>query len=246
MRSDGTPDLAYLSEARVLSMFAGAVLALATVAALPLAAQQSGNGAAAPVCFHPRPISTCRSFVVAELSLMAGVVSSSESITLDETVPETFRALGSHLSWQLGWLWNVSSRTAVGVSGLAGYGGPAGRRGVRLASRYWIDPERSIGVSAGPLWATVGGLSQRDGRGVSADVRYTWQDRFAATIRIERLATERKFPEPAGFHEFPHATALYAGVTLGTGAAFAGTAALAGLGIAWLLLYALSGSGPSS
>jgi len=222
-------------------MFAVAVLALVTVAGSPLAAQRSATGAAAPVCYHPRPMFACRSFVVTEMSLMAGVASSSESVTFDETIPETFRALGSHLSWQLGWLWNVSPGAAVGVAGLAGYGGPAGRWGVRLASRYWIDPERSFDVSAGPLWATVGGLSQRDGRGVSADVRYTWRDRFAATIRVERLTTTRKPSEPAGFHEFPHPTALYAGVTLGTGAAFVGTAGVAGIGIVWLLLYALAG-----
>jgi len=76
---------------------------------------------------------------------------------------------------------------------------------------------------------------------VSADVRYTWRHGFAATIRVERLTTERKPSEPAGFHESPPATALYAGMTLGTGAAFAGTAAVVGVRIAWLLLYALAG-----
>ena len=229
-----------LGSARMPLAAAGAVMLLAT-GAFPLQARQSGSPHEAALCYHPRPKPACRSFVVMEMSLLAGVLSSSESVAFENSVPESFRALGSHLSWQAGWLWNVSPRVAVGASGLAGYGGPAGRLGARVATRYWVDEERSVDVSAGPSWATVGGLSQRDGRGLSADLRYTWRDRFAATIRIERLTTDRKPLEPAGFHEFPHATALYAGVTLGTGPALVGTAGVAGVGIVWILLYALAG-----
>lgn len=185
-------------------------------------------------CFRPRPLPACRSFWVVEMGallLLEGTV---------ETIPETphspaqsSAAFGPHLSWELGHMANVGSRTAVGGTVLLGVGGPAERLGAKLRYRHWLGGNSSLEVAPGFLYAQVGGHSQRAGHGFTGDVRYGPDDRYAFVLRYEHLWTER----------LGTADGLYGGLSLNGKPALYGTAATAAAGAAWLLLFWLAVSG---
>lgn len=220
---------------RATARWGCAVLALLAAGA-PLRAQEGATRAA---CW--RQAATCERVWLTELSVVTTLATTTRTVDPHNAPVETYRALGSHLSWAAGHLWRARSGWFVGADVHAGYFGPAERFAVRVRGRRSLGETRALDVALGPLWAVIEGSSQARGPGWTADARLAVDERFALTLRFDRVVPDED-PGPGPFPvTFPVAQAVYGGVTLGTTAALWGTAAVGGVGLLYALAYAVLG-----
>lgn len=211
------------------------------LASLPLwgAPASAQELASATSCW--RPAAPCERVWLTELSVVTALAASTRTVDPQTAPVEVYRAFGSHLSWAVGHLWRVRSGWWVGADVHAGYFGPAERFAVRLRGRRFLGETHALDLAVGPLWAVVEGSGQARGPGWTADARLALDERVALTLRFDRVVPDED-PDPGPFPvTFPVAQAVYGGVTLGTTAALWGTAAVGGVGLLYVLAYAVLG-----
>lgn len=188
-----------------------------------------------------RAAASCERVWVTELSLVAPLATSTRDVDPGNAPVETYHAFSTHLSWAVGHLWRVHSGWFVGTDVHAGYFGPAERFAVRVRGRRYLGEMRALDLAVGPLWAVVDGFSQARGPGWTADARVALDERVALTLRFDRVVPDGDPPPGPVPVTFPVAQAVYGGVTLRSTAALWGTAAVGGVGLLYVLAYALLG-----
>ncbi len=155
--------------------------------------EASADTAGSGLCFRGRPMPTCRSFFVIEGGGYTRLAAGHNH--LDRSL----------ISVDGGMMWNLSDRSALGLTLLIGSG--MARMGFRARYRYWYKPRLSSDLS-------VGIVDYRDA-GMVSDVSLNLRDQAAVVLRAEYFPKSR--------------SALMAGARLGSGGALIG-AVLIGLG----------------
>jgi hypothetical protein len=119
-----------------------------------------GEPLAAQACFRGRPLPRCRSFWITEAE--GGV-----SLVRPATQAGNFG--GARLGIEVGWMRNLSPRTAIGGGVAAGWDG---REFVSLRPRYrrWLTPVLALDASPGVRW--VPGRVEI----IEARVAVSWKD----------------------------------------------------------------------
>jgi len=218
-----------------------ACLAIGLMAGAPAAGVAQDVPTSSDPCFSHPARDDCDAWWVFEVAGHLPLAVSSETFQLENATAEEYQAFGPHVSWDVGYMRPIGGRSAIGVVGMAGYGGPAERWAIK--GRYGLDlpGSSSLDLSAGWLHAVVDGFSQRDGRGVTADLRLSRGDWLSAGLRYDRVSTDPLAGQDLGAHLFPTAQALYGGVTLRQRAGLYGTAGVGAVLGAYVLLIWLGG-----
>jgi hypothetical protein len=107
-------------------------------------------GAQSLLWFRGRPLPTCQSFVLFELTGAKRLVGTRQLDRRPYSQTQTYvEDLGDYLSWTLGAMSNLDSVHAVGGLLDVGYG-DGWRVAIKARRRTWISRESSLDVSAGP------------------------------------------------------------------------------------------------
>ncbi len=94
-----------------------------------------------------------------------------------------------YVSGEMGALYNVSSRSAVGGGAYVGADDDGWRLGIRPRYRYWIAETWAVDAAAGVLVAGDLDLFEGTWPGFSAQVGVGWQDLVALTTQVEIIET---------------------------------------------------------
>ncbi len=107
-----------------------------------------------------------------------------------------FSSLESHASVELGWLRNLSDRSALGGTLVVGsMSGDGSRYGVKGRYRRWLDGQFAVDVEGGPL-AVSGGSGHspfaRDGAfGATTGVEFAYRDLIAVSANVDAVRGDR-------------------------------------------------------
>lgn len=126
----------------------------------------------ASLCFKARPRPWCKSFLLTEANFYYRLYP-----TIDfEAAVTGHGGFGSrntgpsvdtpwYLSADIGWMWNLSTRSAVGGSIFAGYefGWENYQYGLRGRYRWWLGSGSSLGASAGVVYGSYAGIGKDPG-----------------------------------------------------------------------------------
>lgn len=115
----------------------------------------------ASLCFTARPRPWCRWFLVTEANFYYRLHPTFKPF--EPTGPPV--GTEWYLSADVGWMWNVSTRSAVGASIFAGHefgweGYPYGLRG---RYRWWLSSRSSLGASGGIVFGSSQGMGEDPG-----------------------------------------------------------------------------------
>lgn len=187
------------------------------------------------VCFRAHPIARCRAFVILEVAADARLAGSARTITFngpDGPIREKENDLTGYLGWEVGAMVNRDSSHAVGAAlQIGGASGNGARVALKGRRRWWSGNEMTVDLSAGPL--VVGQSAPRgnpsNAYGLTAESAFGYGDLAALTLGADVTR--------GGTHT---ASALHAGVRLGSWGAVGGTALVA---IGFGLLVAALGHG---
>lgn len=199
---------------------------LGTISMPGLAQQTAGRRDTSAVCFNPSPLPRCRSFAVVEVELMDLRNRSPESYTAPGQFTY-FSSLEAHASVELGWLRNLSDRSALGGTLVVGtMSGDGGRYGVKGRYRRWLDGQFAVDLEGGPL-AVSGGSGHspfsRDGAfGATTGLEFAYRDLIALSANVDAVKGDRA------------QSGVFLGVRAGSWAAPVFAAGLIGLLIATL------------
>lgn len=225
------------------AIYRATCLAVGLMAGAPAAGVAQDVPTSRGPCFSHPVRDVCGSWWVFEIAGHVPLAVSSETLMLDNQRADEEPAFGAHVSWDVGYMRRFSEQNAIGVVGMAGVGWPGERWGIK--GRYGRDlpGDHSLDLSAGWLYAQVGGYGDRKGQGVTADLRVSRGDWISGGLRYDWVSTD-PLPEPDPIaHFYPTAQALYGGVILRQRAGLYSTAALAAIFGGYALLFWL-GTGP--
>jgi hypothetical protein len=150
-----------------------------------LPAQQSGGTLVQPIqrppsfCFRGRALPACQWFTFAEFAVSSRIADQNR---FDDT-PRV------HYSGEIGALYNLSSRSAVGGGVYLGGDDDGWRLGIRPRYRYWIADTWAIDATAGVLVAGDLDLFEGTWPGFTAQLGIGWQDLAALTTQVEIIGT---------------------------------------------------------
>ena len=148
------------------------VVMLTAIAALALPASALFGQAAAEQpthgCFRGRPSPPCNNFWLTEAGVAARLAGN--------------QPYGSSplFTWELGWMHNHGTRSALGIAAFGQAGGDLPAAGIRPRLRLWMNPTVSLDVAPGI--ALVGGAP-----GFSGHVGLNLGDYAAATVHVVAL-----------------------------------------------------------
>jgi hypothetical protein len=151
----------------------------------PLPAQQSGGTLVQPMerppsfCVRGKPLPGCQWFTFAEFAV-------STRLADQNRLADTPRY---YFSGEVGALYNVSSRSAVGGGVYLGGDDDGWRLGVRPRYRYWIADAWAVDAAAGVLVAGDLDLFEGTWPGFTAQLGVGWQDLVALTTQVEIIET---------------------------------------------------------
>jgi hypothetical protein len=137
---------------------------------------------------------------------------------------------GSHVSWEVGRMFNRKPNTARGGTVHFGIGSAGFRVGLKGKYRRWIGTRGALDVSAGLLRTETQGSFEDSWRvpaaGVTGDVAFGWGDLGAVSVRADALRANGRT-----------VGAVYGGVRLGGVPAIAATGGAAiAFAVAYLML----------
>ena len=207
-----------------------------TVASLLLLASTAGaqaqdsSAAQSPECFRGRPRPRCRSFWITEAGYAARLVPLDGYRASDGS--STSVPGGSFLATlELGYLWNVGSRFALG-----GGVGAATLEGIAFSvkprARYWLTPSVAIDLAPSVRLNRGPGTSR-----MSLEAAVTFQDRLGVFVQASRVRVYTYTLEDGAVSSRVRPS-IYAGLRLGSKLGVAGAIA-DGLGVVLLaVVYA--------
>jgi len=174
------------------------------------------------LCWRGHPAPECRSFLITETALVA---------RLDD-YPFQRGTSWAGVTFDLGWMKNVSTTSAVGFSGYALSSDPSQRFGIRARYRRWLSRNTSIDLSPGILLSGEDNLIDYDPPGVVAGATLNAGDLVALTVEGEysRFKDYGSGPGPVTAQGRSDMT-WRAGAKLGSGLGLTGGLALVGLTI---------------
>lgn len=150
-----------------------------------LPAQRSGGTLVEPMqqppsfCFRGRPLPGCQWFTFAEFAV-------SSRIADQNRFAETPRV---YYSGEIGALYNVGARSAVGGGVFLAGDDDGWRLGIRPRYRYWVASGWSVDAAAGVLVAGDLDLFEGTWPGLTAQLGVGWQDLVALTTQVEIIGT---------------------------------------------------------
>lgn len=180
------------------------------------------------LCWRGHPRAECRSFLITEFGVLS---------RLDE-YPFQKGASRIAITFDAGWMKNVSERDAVGVSGHALTSDPMQRIGIRARYRRWLSRSVAFDVTPGVLLSGEDNLIDYDPPGFVLGAALNAGDLAAVTVETEysRYRDYGSATIPLTARTRSDVT-WRAGAKLGSGLGVLGAAALAGL----VLYIGLSG-----
>ena len=188
-------------------------------------------------CFRGQPLPACRSFWIVELQGVLNLVSSSRQILLGPDRQFPTREFSEHsfqeqLEWNLGHMFNVADRVAVGPVVTVGSGSDDPLTGIRARGRWWITSDISGELEGGMLKSNV---VYPASVGLTAGIRLNIRDQGAFLLRYDYLELpEQSYGEYFDAGGGQHGLSL--GLSLGSKPALVGTGAL---GLAYLVLLGI-------
>lgn len=150
-----------------------------------LPAQRSGGTLVQPMerppsfCIRGRPLPGCQWFPLAEIAVSTRLADRNRF----EDTPRFY------VSGEIGALYNVSARSAVGGGVYLGGDDDGWRLGIRPRYRYWVADGWSLDVAAGVLLAGELDLFEGTWPAFTAQVGVGWQDLVAVTTQVEVIET---------------------------------------------------------
>ena len=174
----------------------------------------------------------CASHLMFDLSVARTLVTERERVTDGGPTPDFVYyepVAGSHLSWDVGVLRPFDNGSAVGVSGMVGFGSVGTRVAARAHYRVPLSSKVGLGTAVGYLRATVGGRDERTGTGVIADATLELEHQIALLLRAETLTSER----------LGRTQAAYFGATLRGRNALYGTGVVGAVTLVYVGIFAL-------
>jgi len=142
-----------------------------------LAGQQSGNTPG--FCLRGRPLPRCQWYPLAEVALSTRLADQNRNQT-----PARF-----YISGELGALYNLSARSALGGGAYLGADDDGWRLGIRPRYRHWIADGWTADAALGVLFAGELDLYEGTWPGLTAQVGVGWQDLVALTTQLEIIGT---------------------------------------------------------
>jgi len=170
-----------------------------------------------------RPLAETRSFMITEFGVLERI--------------DDYRYLGGDtriaISFDLGWMKNISERGAVGFSGYALVSDPTTRMGIRGRYRRWLSRKTSIDISPGVLLSGEDSGIEYDPPGFVLGATLNAGDLVALTVDAEYARNlDLVHDTPPLQWEKRTDVAWRAGAKLGSGLGLLGTAGLFGLVLA--------------
>ena len=209
-----------LSRVRLLTIAA----ALTLFAAPLLLSAQASNRSEPRHCYRGRPAPTCTRFVITEVGYYASSVGTSTTFTAPGSggqgrpdYSNTARDMGPQFTWELGMMANRGANSAIGATLLLGAGEGGADVGLKGRYRRWLgDGGLAIDVGSGVFAGTLNAVDGKaDGAGITSDVALNAADFGALVLRLDVVRADNRT-----------ATALYAGVRLGSKPALGATGLL--------------------
>jgi len=170
-----------------------------------------------------RPLAETRSFMITEFGVLERI--------------DDYPYLGGDsriaISFDLGWMKNISERGAVGFSGYALVSDPTTRMGIRGRYRRWLSRKTSIDISPGVLLSGEDSGIEYDPPGFVLGATLNAGDLVALTVDAEYARNlDLVHDTPPLQWEKRTDVAWRAGAKLGSGLGLLGTAGLFGLVLA--------------
>ncbi len=150
-----------------------------------LPAQQSGGALVQPAegppsfCLRGSALPRCQWFTFAEFAV-------STRLADQNRLTDTPRF---YVSGEIGALYNIGARSALGGGAFLAGDDDGWRLGVRPRYRYWIGEAWSLDASLGVLFAGDLDLFEGTWPGLTAQVGVGWQDLLALTSQLEIIET---------------------------------------------------------
>ena len=192
------------------------VVLLATDAASArLTAQQPADSTTREFCFRGAPLPRCRWFAVTEV----GVAWLAVGTQPDPLFSDSRRRVAA--TWNLGVMYNLAPRTALGVALLfSGLDADESRAGVQVRYRRWLSSTTGLEGAVGLLFEANDVQSHFSMApqlpGLTGEVRLEWRELLGLQVRIDRLRAGRE-----------QITDLWVGARAGGGVGGVGLAILA-------------------
>jgi len=189
---------------------------------------QAGPRRILSVTWRGRPQAEARSFLITEFGVLARI----------DDYPYTGGDSRTALSFDLGWMKNVSERGAIGFSGYALVSDPTTRLGIRGRYRRWLSRKTSIDISPGVLLGGEDTAIEYDPPGFVLGAALNAGDLVAFTVDAEYARNlDLVHDTPPLQWEKRTDVAWRAGAKLGSGLGLLGAAGVFGL----ILAIGLSG-----
>ncbi len=204
--------------------FPAIAAAFALSAATSLLGAQDSTRTEPRLCYRGRPTPACTLFVLTEIGYYASSVGTSTTFTMPGSGGQgrpnysvKARDMGPQFTWALGMMANRGANSAIGATLLLGVGDGGPDVGLKGRYRRWLGDgglaiDVGSGLFAGTLY-TVDGMA--DGAGITSDVALNAADYGALVMRFDVMRADNRT-----------ATALYAGVRLGSKPALGATGLL--------------------
>ena len=175
-----------------------------------------------------RPLAETRSFMITEFGVLARI----------DDYPYIGGDSRTAISFDLGWMKNISERGAVGFSGYALVSDPTTRLGIRARYRRWLSRKTSIDISPGVLLGGEDSGIEYDPPGFVLGATLNAGDLVALSVDAEYARNLDLVHDTPPFQwEKRTDVAWRAGAKLGSGLGLLGAAGLFGL----ILAIGLSG-----
>jgi hypothetical protein len=174
------------------------------------------------LCWRGKPLAECRSFLITEMGLLA---------QLNETTSNQYGD-GVSLSFELGWMKNVSPREAIGFSGYA-LASDVSRMGVRGRYRRWLSRRTAIDVSPGILLSGENSATNFKAPGFVLGTSANLGDLLALTLEAEWSQYRDYGDGLTTSYETGSDVTFRGGAKLGSALGVVGTAALFALFFYW-------------
>jgi len=147
------------------------------------------------LCWRGRPVPTCDTFWITEISAEYPIATTSTTYRYDYgtyTSSYTRRDVSAQLFWTVGPMFNTSPTRSLGATVSAGFVNSGSRVAVEVRRRYWTAEQSAFDLSLGGVRMTVPPLPDRfdrDGYGVTGGFYAVGGDLIHANARADLLVS---------------------------------------------------------
>jgi hypothetical protein len=197
----------------------GLLLLTLLSAATEVGAAEDPSHKSHALCWRGHPAPECRSFLITEFGLLA---------RLDD-YPYQSGASRLAITFDAGWMKNISERDAVGLSGQVLTSDPTQRIGVRGRYRRWLSRSTSVDLTPGVFVSGEDNLIDYDPPGFVMGASFNAGDLVSVTVETE-YARYKDYGDVLPQIPTTHSDVTWrAGAKLGSGLGVLGAAALVGI-----------------